>query len=318
MTRLSIGVDVGGTKVSAGVVSEEGEILDRVVVPTPPTDCGTEDFTDLLVELVLRLRHKNPAVAAMGVGAPGLVEWPQGYIRWAPNNGYRDLPLRKILEAQTDLPTAVDNDANCAAWGEYRAGGGQPCSDMLFVTVGTGVGGGLVLNGELYRGRIGRAGEIGHMIVAADSARLCGCGNVGCLEAVASGTALASLGQSAARNDPQGRIARLAGEPDLVTGQTVYTAASEGDPVACELFDRIGFWLGAGLASLVNLLDFERIVLGGGLVACGNLLLRPTDASYRELVLTAGREAPPTPQVGRFGPDAGLVGAAILAFDEFR
>ncbi|HJT99910.1 MAG TPA: ROK family protein, partial [Actinomycetes bacterium] len=176
----AIGVDIGGTKIAAGVVTGAGHILDRTRLPTPPDD---ESATlAALFEVVDGLRARDPAVAAIGLGAAGLVEWPHGNARWAPHNSYRRMELRRLLHERTGLPTVVDNDANAAAWAEARFGAGAAGGDLVLVTVGTGIGGGLVLDGRLHHGEHGFAGELGHLIVAPDGDR-CACGNVGCLEA---------------------------------------------------------------------------------------------------------------------------------------
>jgi glucokinase len=182
----------------------------------------------------------------------------------------------------------------------------------VLLTVGTGIGGGLVLGGQVYRGSAGLGAEVGHMIVDPDGDP-CACGNVGCLETVASGGALGRTGREAAQADPGGRLAQLAGAPEKVTGEVVFHAAREGDPAACALFERLGFWLGVGIASLVNLFDPELVVIGGGLVATGDLLLVPARASLERYAFgLEHRELPPVVPA-RLGSEAGLVGAASLS-----
>ena len=204
----AIGIDIGGTKIAAGVVAEDGRILHRVRVPTPPDD---EPATLAALHAVVDdLLARDPRVEAIGVGAAGLVERPGGNARWAPHNTYRRLELRRLLHERTGLPTSVDNDANAAAWAEARFGAGAVSDDLVLVNVGTGIGGGLVLDGRLYHGEHGFAGELGHLIVDPDGDR-CACGNRGCLEAMASGSTLGRLGREAAAADPGGRLAALAG-----------------------------------------------------------------------------------------------------------
>jgi glucokinase len=221
------------------------------------------------------------------------------------------MELRRLLHERTGLPTVVDNDANAAAWAEARFGAGAGGGDLVLVTVGTGIGGGLVLDGRLYHGAQGFAGELGHLIVAPDGDR-CACGNRGCLEAMASGSTLGRLGREAAAADPGGRLAALAaGAP--VTGEVVFAAALEGDRVALSLFERIGHWLGVGIASLVTIFDPDLVVVGGGVAATGDLLLAPARASFDRYVHgRRHRELPPIVPT-RLGGDAGLVGAASLA-----
>jgi glucokinase len=306
----AIGVDIGGTKIAAGVVAEDGRILDRLRVPTPP---DVESATLAALHAVVdELRDRDPRVEAIGVGAAGLVERPGGNARWAPHNTYRRLELRRLLHERTGLPTSVDNDGNAAAWAEARFGAGAVSDDLVLVNVGTGIGGGLVLNGQLYHGEHGFAGELGHLIVDPGGDR-CACGNRGCLEAMASGSTLGRLGREAAAADPGGRLAALAGGPDLVTGEVVFAAAAEGDKPALALFERVGHWLGVGIASLVTIFDPDLVVVGGGVAATGDLLLAPARASFERYVHARDHRDLPPVVPARLGADAGLVGAATLA-----
>jgi len=309
--RQAIGIDIGGTKIAAGVVATGGEIIDRTLVPTPPVE-DQEPTVAAIREVIDTLRTRHPTAEAIGVGAAGLVEWPGGRIIWAPHNAYRQLPLRRLLYEGTGLPTVVDNDANTAAWAEACFGAGVGVGHVVLLTVGTGIGGGLVLGGQLYRGATGLGAEVGHMTVDPDGDP-CACGNLGCLEAMASGTALGRAGRRAAAADPGGRLAQLAGAPDAVTGEVVFQAAQEGDPTARELFEQLGFWLGVGIASLVSLFDPELVVIGGGLVATGDLLLEPARAAMERYTFARPhRELPPVVPA-LLGHEAGLVGAAALA-----
>jgi glucokinase len=310
-TGHAIGLDVGGTKIAAGLIADDGLIIDHLICPTPSKE--DERATLLTIEhLVMELLDKHSTVQAIGVGAAGLVEWPDGRIRWAPNNAYHDLPLRSLLEEFTGLPVIVDNDANAASWAEAQFGAGIGHANIALVTVGTGIGCGLVLDDDVYRGATGLAAEVGHMTVDPHGSR-CGCGNVGCLEAMASGAALGQWGREAAIAMPDGVLARLAGSPERVTGETVFQAAQQGDAVALRLFKQQGFWLGIGVASIVNMFDPSLVIIAGGLVATGELLLRPTRASYARFAFAGKyRRTPPIVAAG-LGPDAGMVGAAALA-----
>jgi glucokinase len=313
-SRIAIGLDVGGTKVAGGVVSATGEIIARLApVSTPVND--QDAVIAALVDLVTDLRREWPAVSAVGVGAAGLIDWPEGTIRWAPNNVYRKLPLRRLIEAATGLPTVVDNDANVAAWAEKRTGNGS--NHMIFLTVGTGIGGGLIVDGRLYRGRTGIAAEVGHMILDPHGGSRCGCGNIGCFEAVASGTALGQLGRQAAA-DSQGVLARFVDDPQQVTGRTVHEAAVRGDRTAIDLFHEIGTWLGIGAASLVNVMDFDTVVVGGGLVGTGELLLTPMRTAFEDFLFAPQHRDAPRIVAARLRDEAGWVGAGLLALDEAR
>jgi glucokinase len=300
-----VGLDIGGTKIAGAVVDEHGEVVAELVEPTPE-ESDADAVTAVLLGMVERFRAEHEVVA-IGVGAAGIVTWPEGRMVWAPNNDYRDWPVRAQLEKATDLPVAVDNDANVAALAEARRSGHR---NMVMVTVGTGIGGGLVLDGRIYRGPTGMGAELGHIVLNPDGPR-CGCGNHGCFEAYASGTALERMGVDAAADDPDGVIARLGGGE--VTGHTVVRAVEEGDPVAQALFARLGRWLGVGIASLANIFEVDAVVVGGGLVETGELLLGPARVAAREHAYApTARGVVPVVAAG-LGGDAGRIGAALLA-----
>lgn len=310
-SRYAIGLDVGGTKTAAAVVTESGHIVDCLTVPTRNTTTD-QTMTDLL-SVIGELRRRTPQIQAIGIGAAGIIEWPAGVIRWAPNNSYRNFHLQELLEEKTGLPTIVDNDANTAAWAEARFGSTGPYDNMVFLTVGTGLGGGLILNGQLYRGQTGVAAEFGHMIVD-PRGELCGCGNRGCLESVASGTALARLGREAVQDYPDSRLAWLASHNShAVTGLMVYDAARDGDTVSQALFERVGFWLGVGIASLINIFELDAVVVGGGLADTGELLMGPARNSAKQFIFAEQHRVIPQIRLGTFGNKAGMVGAAHLA-----
>ncbi|MGH3612169.1 MAG: ROK family protein [Pseudonocardia sp.] len=310
--RYAIGLDIGGTKIAGGVVDSAGAVLAELVEPTPE-ESDADAVTPILLSVIDRLREACPDVEAVGMGAAGLVEWPTGRILWAPNNAYRDWPVREQLEKANGLPTVVDNDANVAALAEARLGE-RRYRDMVLLTVGTGVGGGMILDGHIYRGRTGLGAELGHMILNPDGPR-CPCGNHGCLEAYASGNALARLGRDAAVDEPGGLIARLGAAQGQVTGPTVTAAARQGDATATALFGRIGRWLGVGIASLANMFELEAVIVGGGLVDAGDLLLAPARAAAREFAYApwARGVVPVLPATA--GNGAGMIGAALLALE---
>ncbi|WP_219419445.1 ROK family protein [Pseudonocardia nigra] len=309
-SRLAIGLDIGGTKIAGAVVDERGTVVCELVEPTP-AESDAASVTEVLLAMIERMRAEHD-VLTIGVGAAGIVEWPAGRMLWAPNNAYRDWPVREQLEKATELPVTVDNDANVAALAEARLD--EPYPNMVLVTVGTGIGGGLVLDGRIYRGPTGLGAELGHMILNPDGPR-CGCGNHGCFEAYASGTALTRMGRDAAADDPDGLIARIGAADGEVTGHTVVKAVQQGDEVAQALFARLGRWLGVGIASLANIFEVDAVVVGGGLVETGELLLAPARAAAREFAYgpTARGVAPVVPAT--FGGDAGKIGAALLALD---
>ncbi len=308
----AVGLDVGGTKIAGLRVSRDGRILARRTVPTPASD--PEATVAEMVRLASELRNRQ--VVAVGVGAAGMVDVSAGVLRYAPNLAWRELAIAERLRDALALPCQVDNDANAAAWGEFRFGAGRGYRHMLLVTVGTGIGGGIVADRRLFRGAHGFAAEIGHVVVD-PAGPPCGCGNRGCWEQVASGHAIGRLGREAATSGESPVIAELAGgDPDAVTGVTVTEAAARGDPAAIGILAEVGGRLGTGIAGLVNVLDPEVVVVGGGAIAAGELLLEPARAAYADAV-EAPDHRPPVPIVAaRLGNDAGAVGAAALALEE--
>lgn len=308
---LAIGIDIGGTKVAAGVVDEAGCILARTRRPTPSHD--EERVVDVVVEVVQELRAQHD-VAVIGVGAAGWVDVARSRVMFAPNLAWRDAPLRDQIAARIDVPVVIENDANAAAWGEYRFGAGEQQRDVVVITVGTGIGGGLIFNGTLYRGRFGGAGEPGHVRVVPDG-RLCGCGNRGCWEQYCSGGALVRAAREIAtgRPDDAKRLLELAGDVESIDGPVVTRAAQEGDAAAIECFDEIGRWLGQGLADLAAVLDPGRFVIGGGVCEAGELLLGPARETFAAVLSGRGHRPLADIVAARLGSEAGVIGAADLA-----
>lgn len=309
---LTVGVDVGGSKIAGGVVDEAGKIIARSRRVTPPTDPAGIVDRIVAVARELALDHE---VTAIGVGSAGFVDAGRSAVLFAPNLAWRDVPVRDRVTAATGLPTVVENDANAAAWGEFRFGAAEDVDDMVCVTVGTGIGGGLVLAGALYRGAHGIAAELGHMRVV-PGGHLCGCGNLGCLEQYASGSALVREARTAARTRPDlaARLLELAGgQAGAVTGPMVTDAAREGDPLAIELLSGVGTWLGEALASFTALFDPAAFVIGGGVSEAAGLLIEPAVAALHANLIGRGHRAAPDVRVAMLGNDAGIVGAADLA-----
>jgi glucokinase len=311
--ELTIGVDVGGTKVLAGVVDSDGKVLATARRDTPAEDVGKT--LDFIVEVVTELANANP-VTAVGIGAAGWIDETRSRVLFAPNLAWRNEPLREKVAARVGLPVVVENDANAAAWAEFRHGSARDVADsMVLLTVGTGIGGGLVLGGTLWRGAHGMAAEMGHM-QAVPNGRQCGCGRQGCLEQYASGSALVRAARDRAIAAPETarRLLDLAGgSVEAVNGPLVTQAAREGDPAARHAFAEIGQWLGSGLADMVQLLDVEILVVGGGVVEAGELLLAPARAAFVDQLAARG-SLPVGPIVAaKMGNTAGVVGAADLA-----
>lgn len=310
----AVGVDVGGTKIVAMRISASGEILARSDVLASPAD----DVEAMIATIVRAARQVlSGPVRAVGVGSAGIIEFQTGIARYAPNVAWRETPVRNRVAAELGLPCLVDNDANAAAWAEFRFGAGRGAMEMLLVTVGTGIGGGIVSGGRLFRGAHGFAAEIGHIIVE-PGGPLCGCGNLGCWEQVAAGRAIDRLGRQAAVEHPESLVVALAGgDPQAVRGPMVTEAAMRGDEVALGVLAVVGRRLGEGIAGLVNILDPELVVVGGGAVEAGDLLLEPAREAFLDAV-EAPEHRPELPRIvaAELGNDAGAVGAAALALDE--
>ncbi|MFD8703304.1 ROK family glucokinase [Kitasatospora sp. NPDC059648] len=309
---LTIGVDVGGTKIAAGVVDDAGAILARTRVPTP---ADPQWAVDAIAQAVRELKEQHPDVTAVGVGAPGFVDSNRSTVIFAPNIDWENEPLRGRIEELTGLSTVVENDANCAAWAEFRFGAAADYQDMVLITVGTGIGGGIVLDGRLHRGRFGVAGEIGHLNMVPDGLQ-CGCGGKGCWEQYGSGRALRRYGRERAAADPvRGRrmLALNDGVAETIRGIHITEAAEEGDPLALECYAELSDWLGRGMADLAALFDPGVFVLGGGVSDSGRLLLDPVAKAF-EHYLTGGVHRPRAEVVlASMGSAAGIVGAADLA-----
>jgi glucokinase len=312
--RKVIGIDLGGTKLLAGVVDEELGVHQRVnrVV----TGLSQRDVVEAVAEAVAEGRDAMPDVEAVGLGVPCLIDQRSGTAVMAVNLPIADLELRDIMSERTGLPVYMDNDANVTTLAEQRFGAAQGAEHVVGLTVGTGIGGGLVLGGRIYRGAVGAGGELGHMVIDEDGPRCQGqCPNQGCLEAVASGMAIAREGRLAAGNEPDSALGAAAANGREITGQFVTEAALGGDEVARMVLGQIGRKLGVGLANIVNVFNPEVIVVGGGALAAGDLLLDPAREELRRRALPPGRELVRVVSA-KFGPEAGMLGAALLAFDE--
>jgi glucokinase len=309
---LTIGVDIGGTKVAAGVVDEDGRILTRVRRDTPARD--SRKTQEVIAACIVELCADHE-ITAVGLGAAGFVDAARSTVLFAPNLAWRNEPLRAALEQRAGVPVVVENDANAAAWGETRFGAGHGQPHTVTLTVGTGLGGGIVLGGQLYRGAFGVAAEMGHINLVPDG-RPCGCGNHGCWEQYASGRALVREARELATATPGAARHLLAlsdGEPDAITGPQVTTAALQGDPVAIEAFRTIGTWLGRGMADMAAILDPRVFIIGGGVSEAGELLTGPARAAFQASLTARSHRPVATIRSAELGQDAGLIGAADLA-----
>jgi len=309
----ALGIDIGGTKVAGGVVAPDGTILDTARRATPGKSVSaTEDAIAAVVD-ELADRHGGPLVG-VGVGAAGWFDRTGDTVLFSPHLAWRNQSLRKDLSARLHRPLWVGNDADAAAWAEYRYGAARGSSLMLMITLGTGIGGGMVIDGRLQRGAHGVVGEWGHMRVVPDG-RLCACGNRGCWEQYASGNALGHTAREVAANSPAAAahlLDRVGGDPQRLTGEDIARAAAEGDPLAGELLAEVGTWLGQGIADLSAVLDPEVVVIGGGVSVLGEVILGPARERLERTLPGRGFRPGPRVVAAELGARAGLVGAADL------
>jgi glucokinase len=315
--RLAIGIDIGGTKVAGGLVDVDGNITHRARRDTPHRSKSPSVVEDTIVEVVAELMQIVGAgsVAAVGIGAAGFVAADRATVVFAPHLSWRHEPLREALQKRVAVPIFVDNDANAAAWAEWKFGAAQGESHLMMITLGTGIGGGILIDGQVQRGRFGIAGEFGHMQVVPGGHR-CECGNRGCWEQYASGNALVREARSLfSANSPLASdlFDRVEGIPANLTGPLITAAARDGDPTACELLAEIGNWLGVGIANLAAAFDPGTFVIGGGLSAAGDLLLSSARETFKRQLTGRGYRPEARIVVAALGNDAGLIGAADLA-----
>ncbi|HEY4280620.1 MAG TPA: ROK family protein [Conexibacter sp.] len=312
-----IGVDLGGTKLLAGVLDGDLNVHHRVYRPVHGLD--QRELVEVIVASVEEVRAAAPGeVAAIGFGIPSLIDQRTGVATMSVNLPIRDMPFRSVMAERLGIPVHVDNDANMAALAEFRAGVAQGVTDAVVLTLGTGIGGGLILNGKLYRGAIGAGAELGHMVIDVNGPPCQGnCPNRGCLEVLASGTALMREGTRIAGERPDSLLGRARAAGRVISGALITELAHDGDQAAIDTLALIGRNLGVGIANYLNIFNPDVVVIGGGVVAAGDLLMGPArrEAASRALptMFDYARIA-----VASFGPEAGMVGAGALALDEIQ
>jgi glucokinase len=313
--QVAIGADLGGTKLLVGAVDSEQRILHRGQEPSHGRT--GEEVVAMLETEVLEALDACPDAVAVGLGIPATIDRRRGVAVNAVNLPLADVPVRDLMRQKLPLPVYIDNDANCAALAEHLHGAGAGTTNMILLTIGTGIGGGMILDGQLYRGSSGAGAELGHVVIDMDGPRCQGsCPNHGCVEALASGTALGREGRAAAAREPDSALGRLAGAGEEITGRAVTAAAIAGDAVAVEVVALIGGRLGVALASFANIFDPDVIVIGGGVGAAGELLLEPAREQVRSRALPPMNEVPVV--AAELGADAGMIGAAAMALSELE
>lgn len=306
----AVGIDIGGTKIAGALVDDEGQIVREARRPTPATN--GDEIVQAVVDLVKELAT-DVEVIGVGVAAAGFIDAQQSTIVYAPNLSWRNEPLKAKLEAEFDYPVIIENDANAAGWAEFRYGAGRGARHMAMLTIGTGVGGAVIVDSNMLRGGFGIAGELGHIRVVPDGL-LCGCGAHGCIEQYGSGTALLRNAKALADSGQAegARLRELQAEHGELTGEQVYQAIVEGDSGALRLLAELGAWLGQTIASLSAVLDPEIVVIGGGVSAAGDLLLDPIRKAFLENMPAQGFRPELQIKAAEFVNDAGVVGAADL------
>jgi glucokinase len=316
---LNIGVDLGGTKLIAAVISAGGEIIAHKYCATRAEE-GLEAVVKRILDAIKRVislaRVETSALGGVGIAAAGVLEMERGVITASPNlPGWKNVPLRDMIEEKLGVRTFLLNDANAAALGEHRFGVGRDVDDLIYITVSTGIGGGIIIGGKIYDGICGSAGEIGHMTIDINGPR-CRCGNIGCLETLASGTAMAAEARKRLAQGTKSSLLELArGEPENITAKTVSEAARGGDPLALELVSRAGSYLGVGMVNLINIFNPQMIIVGGGVSRMGDMLLDPAREVVRERAFRLPAEAVRI-IISELGDDAGVLGAAAFVREQ--
>ncbi|MGC8739297.1 MAG: ROK family protein [Candidatus Hydrogenedens sp.] len=320
MSKYIIGVDLGGTNIKSAIVSEEKRIVVKTSVPTP-TQEGPKAIMDAMADVVHELMDKEGLttqdILSVGIGAPGPMNWQTGIVYSPPNlPGWHNVPLADEMRKRLNVPCYIENDANAACFGEYWLGAGQGCDCIAVLTLGTGVGGGIVVFKKLLRGIDGTAGELGHLKVQRDG-RLCGCGSKGCLEAYASVTGMVRTAQEEIEKGKKTILTEIChNNIHTITGKMIFQAVEKGDALAREVFHETAVWLGLGIASIVNMLNPERVILCGGMISAGNVLFNPV----RETVMKNAFEVPAKRceiVPAGLGEDSGVIGCAGCALTRY-
>ena len=314
MKKNRIGIVVGGTNVKIALVDDSGKIIYSNSVPTR-AEMGYEYTVNNIKQAIYDLMKETKLTAkdieGIGFGFPGQVDYKSGIVRLAPNiPGWVEVPIAKMIEDEFHIPTRVDNDVRCAALGELKYGAGKGCENLICITVGTGIGSGLIVNGKLVRGASNAAGEIGHIKLQIHDGPICGCGDTGCMEAFASGPAIVAMAEEYILGGKSTKYREMANGGDI-TPFIVAEAAKAGDPVAKRIFARIGEYIGIGMASVVNLLNPEKIIIGGGVADAGDILLEPLKETLKKRAMKiAGETVEVVP--AQLGNTAGVIGASLL------
>lgn len=314
MAKNRIGIDVGGTNVKIALVDSDGKIGYSNTIPTR-AEMGYEytinNMKQAIRDLLAETKLSAKDIEGIGFGLPGQVDFKSGIVRLITNiPGWVEIPLAKMIEDEFHIPTRIDNDVRCAALGELNFGAGKGCENLICITVGTGIGSGLIINGKLVRGASNAAGEIGHIKLQMHDGPICGCGDTGCLEAFASGPSIVAMAEEYIMGGKSTKYREMANGNDI-TPFIVAEAAKAGDPVARRIFTKMGEYIGIGMASVVNLLNPERIIVGGGVADAGDILMTPLKETLKKRAMKiAGETVEVVP--AQLGNTAGVIGASLL------
>lgn len=310
-----VGVDLGGTTTKLAFITMDGEIVRKWEIPTDNTNEGkniTHNIARAIDEKLTELGQTKDCLIGIGMGAPGPVNYEKGILLNVVNLGWpNNYPLKNSLETATSLPAAIENDANCAALGEMWMGAGNGAKDLVCVTLGTGVGGGVIAGGKVVQGINGAAGEIGHITAIPSNGALCNCGKSGCLETVASATGIVRLARLELAKGTQSELTAIMAENHTITAKDVFDAARNNDQLAQTVLNEVSFHLGFALASIANTLNPEKIVLGGGVSKAGDILLNSVISNFEKFAFSAVRDSTKL-ALATLGNDAGVLGAAWL------
>lgn len=311
-----IGIDVGGTNVKIALVDDKGKIIYSNSVPTYAKmgyEYTVNNIKQAIKDLMKETNTTPSDIEGIGFDFPGQVDCKTGVVKLAPNiPGWVNVPIAQMIEDEFHIPTRIDNDVRCAALGELKFGAGRGCENFICITVGTGIGSGIVINGKVVRGATNAAGELGHIKLQMNGGPICGCGDTGCLEAFASGPAIVAMAQEYIKGGKSTKFREMAAvEGGEITPYMVAKAAEEGDPVAKRIFEIVGEYIGIGLTSVINLLNPERVIIGGGVAESGELLLGPIRKTIKErAMVVAGNAVEIVP--AQLGNSAGVIGASML------
>lgn len=311
-----IGIDVGGTNVKIALVDDNGKIIYSNSVPTYAKmgyEYTVNNIKQAIRDLMKETNTTTSDIEGIGFDFPGQVDCKTGVVKLAPNiPGWVNVPIAQMIEDEFHIPTRIDNDVRCAALGELKFGAGKGCENFICITVGTGIGSGIVINGKVVRGATNAAGELGHIKLQMNGGPICGCGDTGCLEAFASGPAIVAMAQEYIKGGKSTKFREMAAaEGGEITPYMVAKAAEEGDPVAKRIFEIVGEYIGIGLTSVINLLNPEKVIIGGGVAESGELLLAPIRKTIKErTMVVAGNAVEIVP--AQLGNSAGVIGASML------